>query len=412
MRNDYRIRFVVIAYLIATACLVSTFWLPTTTVGFLGHQRRNNHRAAYSYSSSTTALASGYGIATNYTWKEEAYELDVTVRVPTNTRAKDIIFKATSTSVDLRLKTSTSTSSTTGDDSYSENESIAVLQLLDPSRKLRGRVNVDGTYWVISDPDDSGAAASAAEADYRQVTVTIEKLIRTPKDDFEIVDYDWKGVYSTEDADEVKERKYDAAEPLDVRQYAAKMGVDIDNINMSMVDKSMFSSGLNLTQSTLNELNEAGYLTQEVTQQADGTEYIVNDDGEAVPFSATTGQIKDRKKPVPFLDTDSPWNKAITVDAVRETNETVVQQTRNFTRAAFAEDSAKDAAAVDINNPFKKKNNAQTAAEDPIDALTVARLKEILKAQGLKSSGTKGELQDRLRNQVNALLQGKQQDKP
>ena len=38
----------------------------------------------------------------------------------------------------------------------------------------------------------------------------------------------------------------------------------------------------------------------------------------------------------------------------------------------------------------------------------MVRLKEILKSQGLKSSGTKAELQQRLRHQVNALLQQSQ----
>ena len=45
-------------------------------------------------------------------------------------------------------------------------------------------------------------------------------------------------------------------------------------------------------------------------------------------------------------------------------------------------------------------------ASDPIDLLTVRKLKEILKSQGLKVSGNKKELQDRLRAQVNSLLQG------
>lgn len=340
--------------------------------------RRHHYCQQHKPRLSTTALASGYGIATNYTWKEEAYELDVTVKVPVNTRAKDIIFAATSQSIDLRLKA--------GDDEV-------VITLLDSNRKLRGRVNVDGTYWVISDPDDN--------SNHREVTVTIEKIIKTPKDDFEIVDYDWNGVYSTEDPEEVSERKYDKAEPMDVREYAASMGVDIDNINMSMVDKSMFSSGLNLTQNTLDEINRAGYLTHDVTQQADGTEYIVNDEGEPVPFSSLGEKVPVRK-PIPFLDTDSPWHNADTL--LKEENATVVQQTRNFTRAAFAEDSAKEPAA---DNPYEKKSSAK----DPIDSLTVVRLKEILKAQGIKTSGTKKELQNRLRNQVNSLLQGKQQDK-
>lgn len=51
------------------------------------------------------------------------------------------------------------------------------------------------------------------------MTVTIEKNTLTPKDDFEVVDYDWRGVYP-EDDEEVSERKYEEPEELDVREYA------------------------------------------------------------------------------------------------------------------------------------------------------------------------------------------------
>jgi SAP domain/CS domain len=340
------------------------------------------------------ALASGYGIATNYSWKEDAYEIDLTVSVPSGTRAKDVTFTATSSSIALTVATK----------GESDN---GVMTLLDPSRALRGRVNVDGTYWVISDPDDDSDDRDRRSGNLpgsRRVTITIEKIVATPSDDFVVVDYDWKGIYRTEDADEVIERKYDKPEPLDVREYAASMGVDVDNINMSMVDKTMFNSGLNLTQRTLDELNQAGYLSpEEVTQQADGTEYVVNSEGEPVPVSLTGETMT---KPVPFLDTDSQWSKSAPRDVVQMNNETIVRQRRNLTRAAFAEDSAK----VNIDKDNSKATRKTAISEDPIDSLTVARLKEILKAQGLKSSGNKSELQERLRIQVNALLQGKQQD--
>ena len=331
----------------------------------------------------TNLFMSGYGIATNYSWKEGAYEIDVTISVPTTTRANDVVFKATSRSIDLRL-----VNSTTGES----------LPLLDGTRKLRGRIDVDGTYWVISD------AASDSRSTSRHITVTIEKIIATPKDGFDIIDYDWNGVYHAEDVDEVIERKYDQPEPLDVRQYAAEMGVDIDNLNMSLVDKNLFNSGLNLTKSALKSLHQSGYLsTEEVTQQADGTEYIINKDGEAervdnAPVMPTAVQ-NSRSGSIPFIDTDSQWIKASATS-----NETVVQLKRNFTRAAFADDSSKPAVETAEANPFRNKKS-----DDPIEALTVARLKEILKAQGLKTSGTKSELQERLRNKVNALLQGNDQ---
>jgi hypothetical protein len=160
---------------------------------------------------------SGKGIARDYSWTEEAFELEVTVQVPKKTRAKDIIFKANSTSIQLLL----------------QYDNGAKIILLDPARKLRGRVAVDGTYWMISDLETN---TNDDKDDNRQVTVTIEKRIRAPKDDFDVIDYDWKGVYGEDEA-EVTFREYDEAEKLDVRDYAASLGVDIDNINMSMVDK-------------------------------------------------------------------------------------------------------------------------------------------------------------------------------
>jgi molecular chaperone DnaK (HSP70) len=50
-----------------------------------------------------------------------------------------------------------------------------------------------------------------------------------------------------------------------------------------------------------------------------------------------------------------------------------------------------------------QKQREQEAA-DPIGTLTVARLKEILRSRGLKVSGNKKELQDRLRAQVQSML--------
>lgn len=375
----------VMAVLIASCLLLLSFCTVHVSAFVssfpLGFGRRS---ASSSIHHRSTTLFSGYGIATNYTWQEEAFEIDVTVQVPRETRAKDIFFKATSQSIDLRL--------------LGEDERI----LLDASRKLRGRVSLDGTYWVISDADD--------DQDFRQVTVTIEKSIKTPKDDFELVDYDWKGVYSN-DEEEVSERKYDEPEFLDVREYAAGLGVDIDNINMSMVDKTMFSSGLNLTQRSIDQLKDQGY-AQEVTQQADGSEYITNDEGEAVPFDSlgavalSDGSQQQQSRPpkpqIPFLDTNSPWHETVPVTVDHENNRTVVQQSRNFTRAAFAQDST-------VDKEDEETDVDPKAATDPIDLLTVKRLKEILKSQGLKVSGNKKELQERLRSQVNSLLQGKQE---
>jgi hypothetical protein len=356
-------------------------WIRETPAFLPSPLNNNKHTKSFFQK---TALNSGYGIATNYTWQEEAFEIDVTVQVPRNVRAKDIMFKATTKSIDLRLKGSAS-----GDGS-------SEVILLDVTRKLRGRVSIDGTYWVISDAQDDAA--------FREITITIEKIIKTPKDDFETIDYDWKGVYSNDEG-EVSEIKYDEPEVLDVREYAAGLGVDLDNINMTMVDKTMFSSGLNLTQDSVENLTKSGY-AQEVTRQADGSEYTTDEKGEQVPSAPlgveSRGLEKGAPAKIPFLDTNSPWHDAVPVEVDRESNKTYVQQTRNFTRAAYAEDSLK---AADTK---KDKKSDSKDATDPIDMLTVKRMTAILKSQGLPSSGSKQELRDRLRKQVNSLLQGKQ----
>ena len=332
----------------------------------------------------TSRLFSGRGIAKDYNWTEQAFEIDVTVQVPRDTRAKDIQFKATPATIGLSLM----------------NDKGESVVLLDPARKLRGKVVVDGTYWMISDLDDKSAKT-------RQVTVTIEKFIRTPKDDFDVVDYDWKGVYSQEEENEVTARTYDEPEVMNVREYAASLGVDIDNINMSMVDKTMFSSGLNLTQSSLEELTKAGLL-KEVTKQADGSEWVVNDSGEAVPFSSlgdgvSNEELQSQEKPdyqvkrkIPFLDTDSRWH------TVEKREKGIVNET--LASGAVETESERKAAS---NRERKRKQIASLRieqAKDPIDTLTVARLKEILRSRGLKTSGSKRELQGRLREQVQSLL--------
>jgi hypothetical protein len=318
-------------------------------------------------------LYSGKGIATDYTWAEEAFEIEVTVKVPKDTRAKDIYFKATPTSVDLRLN-----------DGGNGEEVV----LLDLCRTLRGKVVLDGTYWAFSDAEDG--------SDEKEVTVTIEKKIKTAKDDFDVIEYDWKGVYS-QDEEEVSFRKYDEAEKMDVREYAASLGVDIDNINMSLVDKTMFSSGLNLTQSSLDSLQTAG-LVKEVTQQGDGTEWTTNEDGERVPFASmgdgvSAEEVKESSAPakIPFLDTDSPWHTAVPVDK-KET----VMENPTVASSEIAKERTKKKEQLE--------QERRNAASDPIETLTVARLKDILRSRGAKVSGNKKELQDRLKSEVQSML--------
>ena len=329
-----------------------------------------------------TSLYDGRGVAKTYSWVEDALELEIRVSVPRDTRAKDIIFESRPRCVTLKLLTRNHESGDTQE-----------LVLLHSNRTMRGTIAMDGTFWNLEDPDDG-----AVNKDCRHVVVTVEKQMRPSRDDFEVVDYDWGGVYSDDD-DEVLERTYLEPEELNLKEYAASLGVDIDNIDMSMVNKTMFTSGLNITQSTLHELEKKG-LAKEVTQQSDGSEYSVDDDGESVPFSPYgTGisreEIQAASKtdhpPIPFLDTDSPWK---------------IQQPA----ALNIDDMLKD-----ITPPENEKAKTLTAVEDvqsdgrvarndPIGALTVNRLKQILREQGLKVTGNKEDLQQRLRNHVQSQL--------
>jgi hypothetical protein len=157
-------------------------------------------------SSSSTSLYIGRGVAKHYRWKEEPNEIEVTVKVPANTRTKDILFKVTPTTVDLRYNASSSLGNKNNDDD-------AANMLLSGERTLRGKVCIDGTFWSISDnPPD------------REVTVTMEKNKR--KGEFE-VETDWEGVF-VDDDDEVIFRDYKEPEELDVRDYCKReLKVDI-----------------------------------------------------------------------------------------------------------------------------------------------------------------------------------------
>lgn len=364
-----------------------------------------------------TQLQSGVGIATDYSWREEAFEIEVTVKVPPETKAKDIRFKAKTNSIGLFLKRHNT-----------EEDETEEVMLLNPDRALRGRIEVDGTYWVISDSIEDEAKNSAAVDDDddddssegetrkqpgRQVTISIEKVIKTAKDDFEVIDYDWNGVYREEAEGEVSYRKYDEPEELNVREYAQSLGVDIDNINMSMVDQSMFSSGLNVTKTGMDSMMNAG-LMKEVTQQGDGSEWTTDENGEKVPFRSMLkdddeddtsnlqnlyGAAKDddeeggvaKDDSIPFLDSDSPWHKAADAAAAAAKESPPPKEAKK--KKAWEEKKEK----------LKKKQ--QQEALDPISTLTVARLREILRSRGLKVSGNKKELQDRLRAEVQSMVE-------
>ena len=388
----------------------------------------NHHRRR---GPSSTQLFGGIGIADTYRWEETQYEIDVTVPVPAGTRAKRIKFRAAPTSVHLAIM---------GWNGDSANDIV----LLDGDRQMRGQVSVDGTYWAIADGENDDP-----DDDRRQITVTIEKMIVEPQDQFEVVEYDWGGVYPN-DEDEVSERKYDEPEELDVREYAKSLGVDIDNINMSMVDKTRFSSGLDMTQSTMDELTKAGYV-KEVTQQGDGQEFTTGEDGSAVPFNslgdnigadeiinieagrlvpspgseestddilaAVTGESGKSKggkskirSELPFIDTHSKWHNSVPVEEAREEDGMPINMpSDDGDDEADDLDDGTSKSILDSKDTAGDSDDESDGANDkpldPIDLLTVKRLKEILKEQGLKVSGNKQELRDRLRSAVNAKLE-------
>jgi len=267
-----------------------------------------------------TRVFLGNGIANDYSWKEDQFDIDITIKVPKDTSSEAVEFRSYTHSVELRLSKTI---------------------LLDGKRKFRNKINIDGTFWSISDGEDSH---------YRDVIVHLEKY-KAPLDDLE-VDEDWGGVYPDDD-DEVLERVYDSPEELDVDEYCKSLGIDINNINMSMVDKSMFSS-MNFSKNALESLQSDGLL-KEFTVQSDGAHL--------------EGEDYQRTGATP-LEQESIKNIAI--------------------------------------KEFTDKSYDTSTRKDPIDTLTVARLKDILRSQQLKVSGNKQELRDRLRFHVQSRMNNKE----
>jgi hypothetical protein len=58
----------------------------------------------------------------------------------------------------------------------------------------------------------------------------------------------------------VLSRGYEEPKKLNVWEYAASLDVVIDNINLSLLDKTMFTSGLNMTRSTMDQLTACSML--------------------------------------------------------------------------------------------------------------------------------------------------------
>ncbi|KAL7444391.1 hypothetical protein ACHAXH_009991 [Discostella pseudostelligera] len=390
-------------------------------------------------------LSVGSGVATTYSWTEEQFEIELKVAVPARTSAKDIKFTCSSDSIHLVLL---------------RNDTDDKQILLDGARKMRGKISVDGTFWSIDN-----------NADEREVTITIEKhfvpisSVGGTQTYDTLTDFDWGGVYPN-DEEEVTNRKYDEPEELNVREYAAKLGVNIDNIDMTKVNKTMFGAGLrddspfseeeidndnsdgfrfNITQSTLDQLSKAG-LAKEIIQQGDGSEFEVGNGGsmnieERKTFSMLGKDISDNELRMAGIiggggrrgnnNIPSMWDKqTIPVEEAPGYQKTFDVGNSFSVADGIIEDEivdheitlngcveniipkAENGVEVGVNEASEanvekteESNGASSIPQDPIDMLTVVRLKEILREQGLKTNGSKQILRDRLRSHVNSLLQ-------
>jgi hypothetical protein len=390
-------------------------------------------------------LFGGTGIANNYSWKEEQFEIEVTITVPPDTNAKDVKFKCSSNGIDLRLA--------------GKEKTVEERILLDGKRSMRGKICVDGTFWSISDsdltsmPKQHDAAESDSPKRQRQINIVIEKHF-VPTSSVggtltygQLTDFDWGGLYP-DDQDEVSFRKYEEAEELNVKEYAAKLGVDIDNLDMSKVDKTMFgaglrgkhvasSSGANYRDGVSETLsgtrtNARDGFQVNITQAAGvGTEYelgafsdglerkvfsmLGNDvsmdelrdagvSGERLPDMWQKGSVPVEKIPE-FRESDEPWQKA--GDGIIE-DEIVEEQIVQNVDKVNTDPTDECTDETDMSSSITSKNddmNSIRDAKDPIDQLTVNKLKEILRKEGLKISGSKSELKERLREHVKLLLE-------
>ena len=353
---------------------------------------------------------SGTGITEDYTWKEEALELEITVQVPPGTTTRDVHFTPTRTSIDLRVTTN-------NNHAAANNNTTTTTVLLSGDRKLRGRVSLDGTFWVFADRQRHA------------ITVTIEKDLGATHQ-YDVLDYDWKGVYPDETPLYIH---YDEPQVLNVKEYAASLGVDVDNINRSMVDETMFTSGLNLTHNTLDQLMQQGYL-EEITQQADGTEYSTNPETGELESTTAVNNKKSRigrdptRIQIPFLDTTSPWQQqrqskprqqqqpkqpqwaSVPVDIDPDTKSPIITNEQALQAGLEQHQKQDQDATTTTKSSTKQKKTSKKIASNPMQELTVQRLRDILQQQGLKVSGSKQELQDRLQNHVNSLLLKKNND--
>eukprot|EP00934_Nitzschia_sp_Nitz4_P008654 Nitzschia sp. Nitz4//scaffold123_size70294//30780//31982//NITZ4_005926-RA/size70294-processed-gene-0.7-mRNA-1//1//CDS//3329534479//8644//frame0 len=310
---------------------------------------------------SSHLLMAGKGVAKDYSWLEDYIELEIKVKVPKETRAKDIEFEVGPTFVGLYLR-------------HPQNGTLQTL--LDPTRKLCGSICVDGTFWALSDDDEF--------EDHKEVTVTLEKKSYTPTYGYSQYSKirEWKGVFKTEEEGEVTNRDYQEPEEFDVKEYAAQMGVDLDNLNMSNVDKKMFSDAGFSNTSMIKELLAEGVLRDDTFDFSENN------------ANATEGGESTSSGPqIPFLDTDSKWHSATkkvdTKEVVDPPDETAAQDETH-------EHNFKDDPKEQPTAPEKSQVTLPEPLAVPVDQLTLASLKQMLRLRGLDVTGDTKELQARL----------------
>lgn len=223
------------------------------------------------------------------------------------------------------------------------------------------------------------------------------------------------------------------------------------SVSAEELDKDSNSDGFhfNITQTTLDQLTKVG-LAKEIVQQGDGSEYELCADDSSVSINerkrflmlgkdVSVNELRtagimgsgDRrghniptmwdKQTIPveeapgYQKTFDVGNSFVMADGIIEHE--VLDHGITFPNDMRPKSATGEEETVEIDDSVKEvtsERHVENAVEshdsssihkDPIDMLTVVRLKEILREQGLKASGTKQVLRDRLRTHVHSLLQ-------
>eukprot|EP00814_Leptocylindrus_danicus_P020546 CAMPEP_0116015492 /NCGR_PEP_ID=MMETSP0321-20121206/6878_1 /TAXON_ID=163516 /ORGANISM="Leptocylindrus danicus var. danicus, Strain B650" /LENGTH=314 /DNA_ID=CAMNT_0003485291 /DNA_START=154 /DNA_END=1098 /DNA_ORIENTATION=+ len=284
------------------------------------------------------------------------------IKVPPNTKSREISFKTSPYSIELKL-----------------NDEI----LLSADRQLRGKLRMDGTYWSIMDAEDTDDIDN-----YREVKVCIEK--HRFLGDVECDD-DWGGVF-LDDKGEVISRDYEADEELDMDEYFKRLGVDMDNLTEDDVDKSMFSSQ-NMTQNAFEKLLESGFAREALDEQDRIENYMADSANSVIP--PPSDYI-----PISQMAAD---NEMVPLGASFGTEELMVDEDDEEVEVELME---KDDTLESMEDTFRHYlgDRKLTEGQDPMDALTVNQLKEMCRDYKLKLSGNKDELKERVRDHVMQLF--------